>query len=98
MCFGDVLTGINERLDLSSQAANPIVRSERAHVQAGRDGENAIRVFLEPLGNVHSAVRISDGAGRKEIDLILQTRTHVYLFEVSLPYFILMTGCSSNLD
>jgi len=82
MCFGDVLTGINERLDLSSQAANPIVRSERAHVQAGRDGENAIRVFLEPLGNVHSAVRISDGAGRKEIDLILQTRTHVYLFEI----------------
>ena len=84
MCFGDVLSGINERIELSSRAANPIIRTERAHVQAGRDGENKIKNLLEPLGNVHSAVRISDGiSGRKEIDLILQTRTHIYLFEVS---------------
>ena len=70
---------------MSNQAANPNKRSEQAHVKAGRDGEDFVKSKLEPLGVVRSAVRIpGESHGRREIDLILQTRTHIYLFEVKI--------------
>ena len=76
---------INTRIELSNQAANPNKRSEQAHVKAGRDGEDFVKSKLEPLGVVRSAVRIpGESHGRREIDLILQTRTHIYLFEVKI--------------
>ena len=76
---------INTRIELSNQAANPNKRSELAHVKAGRDGEDFVKSKLEPLGVVRSAVRIpGESHGRREIDLILQTRTHIYLFEVKI--------------
>ena len=53
-------------------------------MKAGRDGEDFVKSKLEPLGVVRSAVRIpGESHGRREIDLILQTRTHIYLFEVN---------------
>jgi len=94
MCLGNVFDDckntanekfdeINTRIELSNQAANPNKRSEQAHVKAGRDGEDFVKSKLEPLGVVRSAVRIpGESHGRREIDLILQTRTHIYLFEI----------------
>ena len=77
---------------MSNQAANPNKRSEQAHVKAGRDGEDFVRSKLEPLGVVRSAVRIpGESHGRREIDLILQTRTHIYLFEVCYVPYVLAT-------
>jgi hypothetical protein len=37
---------------------------------------------LEKLGDVSSCVRIQGQNHRSEIDLILRTRSHIYLFEV----------------
>ena len=54
-----------------------------SHVVAGRAGEEFVLKELEKLGSVRQAVRIPNIDGkRSEIDLVLQTRSHIYLFEV----------------
>lgn len=73
------------RIDQSRLAANPTQRQEATHVAAGREGEEGVRKRLEELGcgEVSSGVRINAAThGRREIDLVLRTRTHVYLFEI----------------
>ena len=55
---------------------------------AGRQGEDAVRARLEELGGeVRSAVRLNSPQGRREIDLVLRTRSHVYLFVRDRPKF-----------
>ena len=64
-------------------ASNPRVRTEMSHVAAGRQGEDLVQKELEKIGRVSCAVRIPGCDGkRSEIDLVLQTRNHIYLFEV----------------
>jgi len=85
MCFDfeGTINGINDRLETSKAAANPTIRGEIEHVKAGRLGEDLVQKELEKLGTVRSGVRIPGTNGRRnEIDLVLQTRSHIYLFEV----------------
>ena len=45
--------------------------------------KEAVRKRLEALGGeVSSGVRISTGSGRREIDLVMRTKSHVFLFEI----------------
>ena len=70
-------------METSKAAANPTIRGEIEHVKAGRLGEDLVQKELEKLGTVRSGVRIPGTNGRRnEIDLVLQTRSHIYLFEV----------------
>ena len=79
----EAFSGVNSRLEQSKRAANPRMRAEMSHVVAGRAGEEFVLKELEKLGSVRQAVRIPNMDGkRSEIDLVLQTRSHIYLFEV----------------
>lgn len=83
-CFkAETFDGINNRLEQSKMASNPRIQAEIQHVAAGRHGEDLVQQELKKLGHVRSAVRIPGCNGkRSEIDLVLQTRSHIYLFEV----------------
>jgi len=88
MCFGtsdssgNALERVQGRMEKVKVAANPKISTEMGHVQAGRQGEEFVLHELEKLGKVRQAVRIPGTEGRFEIDLVLEQRSHIYLFEV----------------
>ena len=86
MCFGtgesNALERVQGRMEKVKVAANPKISTEMGHVQAGRQGEELVLRELEKLGKVRQAVRIPGTEGRFEIDLVLEQRNHIYLFEV----------------
>ncbi|CAG5110025.1 Oidioi.mRNA.OKI2018_I69.chr2.g4476.t1.cds [Oikopleura dioica] len=90
MCFGsgennesgNALERVQGRMEKVKVAANPKQSFEMGHVEAGRKGEEMVLRELQKLGKVRQAVRIPGTEGRFEIDLVLEQRNKITLFEV----------------